>query len=108
MVTAIPPLSDSEKIEFGENSNHQPHDANKLVVASYNIRYGAFLSHQLFGNDHCFDFELRALRFLTQSQSFDVDQIVDLSVSNGARLPKQGIVTAGDMHQSTTSAQMGQ
>ncbi len=39
MVTAIPPLNDSEKIEFGKNSNHQPHDSNKLVVASYNIRY---------------------------------------------------------------------
>ena len=37
----IPPLSDSEKLEFGEQSNHQPaipHD-NKLVIASYNIRY---------------------------------------------------------------------
>jgi endonuclease/exonuclease/phosphatase family metal-dependent hydrolase len=43
----IPPLSDSEKLEFGENSNHQPAIANdnKLVIASYNIRYarGPFL-----------------------------------------------------------------
>jgi len=43
----IPPLSDSEKLEFGENSNHLPPVANdnKLVVASYNIRYarGPFL-----------------------------------------------------------------
>jgi endonuclease/exonuclease/phosphatase family metal-dependent hydrolase len=37
----IPPLSDTEKLEFGENSNHQPPVANvnKLVIASYNIRY---------------------------------------------------------------------
>src|SRR5687768_18084486 len=37
----IPPLIDSEKLEFGENSNHLPPVAkdNKLVVASYNIRY---------------------------------------------------------------------
>ncbi|HEU4768863.1 MAG TPA: endonuclease/exonuclease/phosphatase family protein [Pyrinomonadaceae bacterium] len=45
MVTAIPPLTDAEKLEFGEHSNN--HGANhpaasertKLVVASYNIRY---------------------------------------------------------------------
>src|SRR4029450_708799 len=35
----IPPLTDSEKLELGENSNHQPAPGNKLVVASYNIRY---------------------------------------------------------------------
>jgi len=41
MVTAIPPLTDSEKLELGQNSNHQPplSKGNKLVVASYNIRY---------------------------------------------------------------------
>ncbi len=40
MSTAIPPLSDSEKLEFGENSNHRPAaKSNKLVIASYNIRY---------------------------------------------------------------------
>ena len=35
----IPPLSDSEKLELGENSNHQPPVSDKLVIASYNIRY---------------------------------------------------------------------
>ena len=37
----IPPLTDSEKLELWENSNHQPEptSVNKLVVASYNIRY---------------------------------------------------------------------
>lgn len=41
MVTAIPPLTDAEKLEFGENPNHQPRvsQSNKLVIASYNIRY---------------------------------------------------------------------
>lgn len=41
MVTAIPPLTDSEKLELGENSYHQPQLSRvaKLVVASYNIRY---------------------------------------------------------------------
>jgi endonuclease/exonuclease/phosphatase family metal-dependent hydrolase len=41
MVTAIPPLTDSEKLELHEESNHQPPDSqsNKLVIASYNIRY---------------------------------------------------------------------
>ena len=41
MVTAIPPLTDAEKLEFGETSNHQPpvSQSNKLVIASYNIRY---------------------------------------------------------------------
>jgi endonuclease/exonuclease/phosphatase family metal-dependent hydrolase len=39
MVTAIPPLTDSEKLEFGENYNRQPQVSNKLVIASYNIRY---------------------------------------------------------------------
>jgi endonuclease/exonuclease/phosphatase family metal-dependent hydrolase len=41
MPTAIPPLSDSEKLEFGEKSNHRPAapKSNKLVIASYNIRY---------------------------------------------------------------------
>lgn len=37
----IPPLTDSEKLELGENSKQQPESihGNKLVVASYNIRY---------------------------------------------------------------------
>lgn len=41
MVTAIPPLADSEKLELHEESNHQPpaSQSNKLVIASYNIRY---------------------------------------------------------------------
>ena len=39
MTTAIPPLSDSEKLEFGENSNHPVSHDHKFVVASYNIRY---------------------------------------------------------------------
>jgi endonuclease/exonuclease/phosphatase family metal-dependent hydrolase len=41
MLTAIPPLTDAEKLEFGEGLNHQPERVrgNKLVIASYNIRY---------------------------------------------------------------------
>jgi endonuclease/exonuclease/phosphatase family metal-dependent hydrolase len=40
MVTAIPPLNDSEKLEFGENSNHRPpFSKDRIVIASYNIRY---------------------------------------------------------------------
>jgi endonuclease/exonuclease/phosphatase family metal-dependent hydrolase len=37
----IPPLTDAEKLELGERSNHQPEPnyGNKLVIASYNIRY---------------------------------------------------------------------
>ena len=37
----IPPLSDAEKLEFGEQDNHHPIDPNRkrLLVASYNIRY---------------------------------------------------------------------
>ena len=34
----IPPLTDSEKLEFGGNSNQASID-NKFVIASYNIRY---------------------------------------------------------------------
>jgi endonuclease/exonuclease/phosphatase family metal-dependent hydrolase len=41
MITAIPPLTDAEKLEFGNHSNNQPADSERtrLVVASYNIRY---------------------------------------------------------------------
>ena len=45
MVTAIPPLTDAEKLEFGNHSNNHPADSararerSKLVIASYNIRY---------------------------------------------------------------------
>jgi len=43
MATAIPPLQESEKIEFGGLSNSASESANprrqKIVVASYNIRY---------------------------------------------------------------------
>jgi len=41
MATAIPPLNDSEKLEFGENSNYRPATSkgNRFVIASYNIRY---------------------------------------------------------------------
>ena len=46
MATAIPPLSDAEKLEFGYHannqhcSNHSPDsERSTLVVASYNIRY---------------------------------------------------------------------
>jgi endonuclease/exonuclease/phosphatase family metal-dependent hydrolase len=38
MVTAIPPLSDAEKLEFGRNTYDNP-APSKLVIASYNIRY---------------------------------------------------------------------
>ncbi len=47
MATAIPPLKESERIEFGDiqPSENAGLDAAKLVVASYNIRYavGRFL-----------------------------------------------------------------
>ncbi|MDQ1636905.1 MAG: hypothetical protein QOF62_244 [Pyrinomonadaceae bacterium] len=47
MVTAIPPLQDSEKLEFGDPKDHSSagRTSSKLVVASYNIRYavGRFL-----------------------------------------------------------------
>jgi endonuclease/exonuclease/phosphatase family metal-dependent hydrolase len=45
MVTAIPPLRESEKIEFGDIQSSQPTgrlgpaNASSIVVASYNIRY---------------------------------------------------------------------
>ncbi len=41
MVTAVPPLADGEKLEFGtDNNNSEVHpDRNRLVIASYNIRY---------------------------------------------------------------------
>lgn len=41
MATAIPPLEESEKIEFGNIESNRAVDKNasKLVVASYNIRY---------------------------------------------------------------------
>ena len=41
MATAIPPLTDAEQLEFGPQHDHHPAAANqnKLVVASYNIRY---------------------------------------------------------------------
>jgi len=41
MVTAIPPLSDAEKLEFGANIKPDAHSRsrNSLVIASYNIRY---------------------------------------------------------------------
>ena len=47
MATAIPPLKESEKIEFGDaRSNQSPRESSStIVVASYNIRYavGRFL-----------------------------------------------------------------
>jgi endonuclease/exonuclease/phosphatase family metal-dependent hydrolase len=41
LATAIPPLTDAEKLEFGPQNDHRPDDPkhNRLVVASYNIRY---------------------------------------------------------------------
>jgi endonuclease/exonuclease/phosphatase family metal-dependent hydrolase len=41
MVTAIPPLSDAEKLEFGTNGKPDVNSRsrNRLVIASYNIRY---------------------------------------------------------------------
>ncbi len=38
---AIPPLTDAEKLEFGPQNKHSPSDSksDRLVVASYNIRY---------------------------------------------------------------------
>jgi endonuclease/exonuclease/phosphatase family metal-dependent hydrolase len=45
MATAIPPLQESEKIEFGDIKPKGVSEANPIVVASYNIRYavGQFL-----------------------------------------------------------------
>jgi endonuclease/exonuclease/phosphatase family metal-dependent hydrolase len=37
---AIPPLTDAEKLEFGPQNNHSiAHTPDRLIVASYNIRY---------------------------------------------------------------------
>ena len=43
MVTAIPPLTDAEKLEFGAAPRMENDDIqrSKLVIASYNIRYAA-------------------------------------------------------------------
>lgn len=45
MATAIPPLQEKEKIEFGDIKPERVSEANSIVVASYNIRYavGRFL-----------------------------------------------------------------
>lgn len=45
MATAIPPLEESEKIEFGDIKPKGVSEASSIVVASYNIRYavGQFL-----------------------------------------------------------------
>ena len=41
MDITIPPLTDAEKLEFGEQNNHQPlePERNRFILASYNIRY---------------------------------------------------------------------
>jgi hypothetical protein len=41
MVTAIPPLAETEKLEFGNHSSNRTADVERstLIVASYNIRY---------------------------------------------------------------------
>jgi endonuclease/exonuclease/phosphatase family metal-dependent hydrolase len=41
MDISIPPLTDAEKLEFGEQHNHHPREPqrNSFIVASYNIRY---------------------------------------------------------------------
>ena len=42
MATAIPPLKDSEKIEFGyahADSTLTDNAASSIIIASYNIRY---------------------------------------------------------------------
>jgi endonuclease/exonuclease/phosphatase family metal-dependent hydrolase len=41
MDIAIPPLTDAEKLEFGEQNNQHPLEPqrNRFIVASYNIRY---------------------------------------------------------------------
>jgi hypothetical protein len=62
----------------------------------------------LFGKDHCFELELRAQRFDAQSQTLDKDEVIVFAVAHGARLAEQGIVATRDLHQSSTSAQMGQ
>jgi len=47
LATAIPPLTDAEKLEFGSQTDYSPLNTSldRLVVASYNIRYarGAYL-----------------------------------------------------------------
>ncbi len=45
MATAIPPLKESEKLEFGDERHTEQTTHDSLVVASYNIRYavGRFL-----------------------------------------------------------------
>src|SRR6185369_2336783 len=58
--------------------------------------FSTFLPQQLFGNDRRFDLQIRALRLLTQAQSLDKDQFVDLTVANSTRLAEQGIVAARD------------
>jgi hypothetical protein len=49
------------------------------------------------------------MRLFTQPQPLDEDQFLDLSITNGAHLAEQGIITTGDLHtQKVISVQMGQ
>jgi endonuclease/exonuclease/phosphatase family metal-dependent hydrolase len=102
MVTAIPPLSDSEKLEIGPPvTTPQPSTSETIVIASYNIRY-ARGSHLISGGL----VRKTGLMRLKQRPAFIAKQISQAAkaFSEGKLLPKPDLLLLQEADKRTARA----
>ena len=102
MVTAIPPLSDSEKLEFGPAvTNVQESTPTNVVIASYNIRY-ARGPHLISGGL----FRKAGLMSLKQRPSFISKQIslAAKAFSEGKLIPRPHVLLLQEADKRTDRA----
>jgi len=102
MVTAIPPLSDNEKLEFGPAvTSVQPVPPDNIVIASYNIRY-ARGSHLISGG------LVRKARLMSLKQrpAFIAKQIsrAAKAFSEGKLLPRPDVLLLQEADKRTARA----
>lgn len=103
MVTAIPPLKDSEKLEFGDPKQHSIADrtSSKLVVASYNIRYA--VGRFLISSGLLRKLSINGTRKRTHQVGENIRQVAE--VLNSAKLmPVPDVVALQEADKQTTRA----
>ena len=103
MVTAIPPLSDSEKLEVGASSPKENRDnqSSKLVVASYNIRYAA--GPFLISGGLLRKAGLRSSRGRSEAVAKRIHVAAE-AFSSGALLPRVDVLALQEADKKTTRA----
>jgi endonuclease/exonuclease/phosphatase family metal-dependent hydrolase len=103
MATAIPPLTEAEKLEFGEppSRDGEGSQCSRLVVASYNIRYAA--GPFLISGGLLRKARLKSSRGRSEAVAKRIHHAAD-AFSRGALLPRVDVLALQEADKKTTRA----